>query len=271
MVRLFASDLDGTILTRNGGGYQPEDIDALYRMGETGVKRVIATGRPLNSAKKVIPAGFPVDYLVFSSGAGVYDWKRDRILQAKHLGIEKSKQIIPLLKDKELNFTLHWPIPENHCFYYSATEKNHADFTRYIIHNENFAFSLKDRFPEKDYTQVLAFLPDVSAYDYLNAKVSGVKTVRATSPIDGKSVWMEFFHKGVSKAEGLRFICDLEQIKEDEVVVLGNDFNDIDMLSAFGAAFVVCEAPDELKHRFSVAGSACDGVLMEVAKKTAIL
>ena len=267
----MATDLDGTILTRNGNGYHPEDIDALYHMGEAGVKRVIATGRPLNSAKKVIPPGFPVDYLVFSSGAGVYDWQEERILEAKHLGAEKSKEIIPLLKSLKLNFTLHWPIPENHCFYFSETESNHADFIRYIDHNEKFAFLLEDRLPEKDYTQVLAFLPDVSVYEHLTGKVSGVKAVRATSPIDGKSVWMEFFHKGVSKAEGLKFICELEKIEKNEVVVLGNDFNDIDMLGAFDTAFVVREAPDELKRRFSVVGSASDGVLREVALKTAIL
>ncbi len=267
MIRLLATDMDGTIFTRDGGGFRQKDIEALHLLGRRGVVRVIATGRTLKSARDVIPFDFPIDYLVFSSGAGVYNWKSRQILQVKHLGVEKSKKIIPLLTDENLNFTLHWPIPENHCFYYSEIEDNHADFDRYLSHYEQFAFSIENKLPEKNYTQVLAFLPDVNTFNYLAERVEGVKTVRATSPIDGKSVWMEFFRKGVSKAEGLRFICELERINEADVAVLGNDFNDLDMLEAFDAAFVVGNAPDELKRRYTVVASAYDGALKDVTEK----
>ncbi len=269
MVRLLATDLDGTIFTREEG-FRQEDIDALQRLGRIGVIRVIATGRTFNSVIEIIPAGFPIDYLVFSSGAGVFDWKSKQILQVKHLGVEKSKEIIPILTDQRINFTLHWPIPENHCFYYSEAECNHDDFSRYLSHYEKYAYSIEASLPHKNYTQVLAFLPDVNTYEYLTERVEDIKTVRATSPIDGKSVWMEFFHKGVSKAEGLRFVCKLEKIDDDDVVVLGNDFNDIDMLEAYEAAYVVSDAPAELKSRFTVVASAYDGALKDVAEKILI-
>jgi len=269
-VRLFATDLDGTIFTRDAGFIQ-KDIDALHILGEKGVVRVIATGRTFNSATDIIPADFPIDYLVFSSGAGVYDWRSKKILQVKHLGTERSKEIIPVLTDKNINFTLHWPIPENHCFYYSGAESNHSDFKRYLSHYKQYAFSIQDTLPEKNYTQVLAFLPDATAYEELTGRFNEIKTVRATSPIDGKSVWMEFFHSEVSKAEGLRFVCKLEKIEDDDVVVLGNDFNDLDMLKAYEAAYVVSEAPAELRNQFLVATSAYSGALKYVAEKISIL
>ncbi len=270
MIKLFATDLDGTILTRDKG-FVEADIDALRKIGEKGIIRVIATGRTLNSARSVIPADFPVDYLVFSSGAGVYDWKENELLQSKHLGTEKLKELIPLLSDRKLNFTLHWPIPDNHHFYYSQAETGHDDFHRFIKHNEQFALSLEDDLPEKDYTQILAFLPDIDTYEYISGKVSGVKTVRATSPIDGQSVWMEFFHHGVSKAEGLKFLCNLKNINENDVVVLGNDFNDLDMLQTFRSAYVVSNSPQELKEKYTVVAAAYEGAAADLLKKLSIL
>jgi len=268
-VRLLATDLDGTIFTRDGG-FRQEDIDALHMLGRRRIVRVIATGRTFNSAKEIIPSDFPIDYLVFSSGAGVFDWKSKQILQVKHLGVEKSKEIIPILNDEKVNFTLHWPIPENHCFYYSETERIHDDFSRYLSHYEQYAFSIKDNLPQKNYTQVLAFLPDISTYESLTDRIENIKTVRATSPIDGQSIWMEFFHKGVSKAEGLKFVCELEKVDDSDVVVLGNDFNDLDMLEAYEAAYVVSESPEELRNRFSVVASAYEGALKDVVARILI-
>ena len=270
MIKLFATDLDGTILTRDKGFVQ-KDVDALQQIGRKGIIRVIATGRTLFSAKKVIPEDFPVDYLVFSSGAGVYDWRTHELLQSKHLGAEKLKELIPLLSDRKLNFTLHWPIPDNHHFYYSKGEEEHDDFHRFMSHNEKFARSLDEDLPDKDYTQILAFLPDVDTYNYISGKVSGIKIVRATSPIDGKSIWMEFFHHGVSKAEGIKFICSLENIDEENVVVLGNDFNDLDMLRTFRAAYVVSNSPQELKNKFSVVASSYEGAAADLLAKLNLL
>lgn len=270
MIKLFATDLDGTIHTRDKGFVQ-KDIDALQQMGEKGIVRVIATGRTLNSAQNVIPEDFPVDYLVFSSGAGVYDRKADELLQVKHLGAEKLKELIPLLSDHKLNFTLHWPIPDNHRFYFSASEEEHDDFHRFLSHNAQFARSIDDNPPDKDYTQILAFLPDLETYNYISERVTGIKTVRATSPIDGKSVWMEFFHHGVSKAEGIKFICNLRNIREEEVAVLGNDFNDLDMLSSFSNAFVVSNSPVELTKKYQVVASSGDGPVADLINKLNVL
>jgi len=200
----------------------------------------------------------------------VYDWKTSELLQSKHLGAEKLKELIPLLSDRKLNFTLHWPIPDNHHFYYSRAEEEHDDFHRFIHHNEKFARSLGKDLPDKDYTQILAFLPDVDTYEYISGRVSGIKTVRATSPIDGQSIWMEFFHHGVSKAEGIKFICNLENVDEDSVVVLGNDFNDLDMLRAFHAAYVVRNSPEELKEKFSVVASSRDGAVADLMSKLSV-
>jgi hydroxymethylpyrimidine pyrophosphatase-like HAD family hydrolase len=82
---------------------------------------------------------------------------------------------------------------------------------------------------------------------------------------------MEFFHHSVSKAEGIKFICSLKGIDKDEVVVLGNDFNDLDMLKAFNNAYVVSNSPEELKEKYGVVSSSTDGPAADLIKKLSVL
>ena len=73
-VKLVATDLDGTFL-KNDKTISKKNLESLHLMGEKGIVRVAATGRNLQKTKDVILPEIPFDYIVFSSGAGVFDWR----------------------------------------------------------------------------------------------------------------------------------------------------------------------------------------------------
>ncbi len=249
MCQLLATDLDGTIL---GGDhlFHSEDISVLNQLGKSGVVRVIATGRTLYSAMQVISPDFPIDYLVFSSGAGVYNWKRKEILSTLHLEYEQAREVVVVFREYGIEHTLHLPIPENHRFLYSVEQHEHPDFLRYIqLHGSN-AMPMNGHLRDQQYTQALAFMPDMKVFKKVAERLTDVKSVRATSPIDGKSIWMECFHASVSKANGIRQVCELTNTSLSQVTVIGNDYNDLDMLQAFNDAYVVANAPEELKLNY---------------------
>ncbi|MBS2100807.1 HAD family hydrolase [Carboxylicivirga linearis] len=249
MIRLLATDLDGTIHTQDNG-YNIEDIEALGELGEQEVCRVIATGRTFQSALSVIPENFPIDYLVFSSGAGIYDWKKKELLKTVNLGYTDAHEVIDRLNQFNVEYTVHHPIPDNHIFFHKVSSDPHPDFERYIDFNQAHAIPEEKKLPDEDYSQVIAFISDLDLFDEIKAEFSGIKIIRATSPIDGQSIWMEFFHTDVSKAKGISFITQKLQIDDSEVVVIGNDYNDLDMLNHFQSAYIVNNAPDELKQQF---------------------
>ncbi len=248
---LLATDLDGTILAHKGQ-FHTKDLEVLRQLGEEGVVRVVATGRTLQSALSVLAPDFPIDYLVFSSGAGVYCWKEKRLLITKHLGYEKTKELVEVFQQYHVEYTLHHPIPENHLFFHPEGDDPHPDFERYLEFNKGHAELINGRVPQLDYTQTLAFMPDMLVFKAIEQQVAGVKVVRATSPIDGVSIWMECFHQEVSKAKGILEVCKLEGVNEKDVTVVGNDYNDLDMLDTFTQAFVVDNAPGELKDQFTI-------------------
>ena len=79
-IRLIATDLDGTLL-KSDKSISEKDWKTLEYLASKQIVRVAATGRSLFKVKQVLPENAPFDFIVFSSGAGIYDWKNKNILQ----------------------------------------------------------------------------------------------------------------------------------------------------------------------------------------------
>ena len=105
MIKAIITDLDGTLLPR-GGSISSGTLEAFRLAGNKGCIRIIATGRNLYSALKILPAGFPIDYLVFSSGAGTLRWSDRRLLSAHHLSMSETREIASYLWEYNINFTI---------------------------------------------------------------------------------------------------------------------------------------------------------------------
>ncbi|HDP75491.1 MAG TPA: HAD family phosphatase [Bacteroidales bacterium] len=254
MIRLVVTDLDGTLL-RSDHKFNDEDMVSLYRLGEMGIIRAIATGRSPFSASTVLPADFPIDYLLFSSGAGIMRWSDKSIIQANQLSLEVVQYVIALLVEMHADFMVHEPIPLNHCFHYHSSGKLNSDFERRINLYKDYSQPLITGVPfPGPASQVLTVLPDdIERFNAISEKLKGVQVIRATSPLDGKSIWLEIFPEGVSKSGGIQWLCSfIGGLCPDNLLALGNDYNDIDMLTLAGEAFVVSNAPSELKNKFQV-------------------
>lgn len=254
MIKMVVTDLDGTLVGSNGD-FSDRNLGLLYMLAELGVVRVIATGRSPYSVSTILPDDFPIDYLVFSSGAGVMRWVDKSIIYARELSAEQVQGVIDILASFKVDFMVHEPIPQNHHFYYRATGRLNPDFDRRITVYKDFCQPLILGIPYPDRaTQIIAVLPhDPGWFNSLKAKLPGVKVIRTTSPMDGKSIWMEIFPDGVSKAHGVEWLCnELGSITPVEVVGIGNDYNDLDLLNYTPNSFIVGNAPDDLKDKYRV-------------------
>jgi hypothetical protein len=257
MIRLVATDLDGTLLPSTGV-FHGNDMDALKLLGEKEIIRVIATGRSLHSTIEAVGDDFQCDYIVFSSGAGVYDYKKKALVHAINIGADHATQVAQVLLDENVDFTLHRKVPQNHLFNYFRSALPHSNLQPYVDYHGVYATPYEGVEPGHDYCQLMAFVPDMGSFQRIAEKLVEVKKVRVTSPIDHQSIWMEFFNPLVSKANGVKWICDQLNIGYHEVAAMGNDYNDIDLLDAFDLTYVVANAPGELKQNYLLLPSVYD-------------
>ncbi|MEE4254629.1 MAG: HAD-IIB family hydrolase [Desulfuromusa sp.] len=263
---MVVTDLDGT-LARSDSSICPVDIETLERIGDSGICRVIATGRSYFSACKILTPDFPIDFLVFSCGTGVMDWKTKEIINTQHLPKDKVENIAKVLLDHRVDFSIQDKIPDNHYFSYILHNKNNEDFKRRLAIYDGYTRPL-DISKIGEASQVIAILgEDTDWFDELSGMFTDVKVIRATSPLDGKTLWMEFFPQHVSKSYGIKYLCELLNISRDQTVGLGNDYNDLDLLSYCKYSFVVDNAPEELKKKYpAVASNDMNGLTHLVNK-----
>lgn len=267
-IQMIISDLDGTLLDNNHCLSQ-ENIDVFRKLGDMNIIRVIATGRNYFSFNRVIPSDMPIDYLIFSSGAGIMEWKNKKIIHSEKLHATTVYTIAKHLRKSNINFMLQSPIPDNHYFVYSLESKPLPDFNRRLKLYKGYHKAIDwNNAGFGDASQFIVILPDdVDFFDRIRKKINGVKVIRATSPIDKKSIWMEIFPEQVSKANAINFLCRKLNIDQKETCSFGNDYNDIDMLKFTHYSFVVSDSPEKLKNQFRVIGSNEEnGVAAEINK-----
>lgn len=252
-ISAVVTDLDGTLLT-DDKLVNAEDLAVLNELGEMGVKRIAATGRNLRISKEVLTADFPIDYLIFSTGSGIYDWKNKEIIHASELACDVATPIIDCFIAEGFDFTVHEPIPDNHRFLFHRHNKVNKHFDKYIDSYPDYGKPFeRDTFCMKGVCQLLAIIEtDVKKYERLSSTFTQAKFVRTTSPFDYKSMWIEVFPAHISKAHGLKVLGQKYNIDFVEMVGIGNDYNDVDFLNVVGYPRVVANAHPDLLKKYPV-------------------
>ena len=213
---------------------------------------------------------FPIDYLVFSSGAGVLNWRTQELMLAHDMAFEEALAVAELLMEKELDFMLHHGVPDNHRFFYFSATGSNTDFEARCARYGDFAEPWPSPPPKlKRASQLLAIEPfeAPSRFEALQAALERHKVILTTSPLDKSSRWIEIFPRTVSKAIASAWICSELGVTEDRALAVGNDFNDLDLLEWAPAARVVANAPVALRKRYeAVRSNDADGFSEAVAQ-----
>ncbi|MEJ2169638.1 MAG: HAD family hydrolase [Desulfobacterales bacterium] len=265
---LFIMDFDGTLL-RSDRTVADVDLDALRQLGERGVVRAIATGRSLFSFQRACISNLPLDFVIFSMGAGILQYARGEIVRHTSLESHEVERACEVLKACRLDFMIHRAIPDNHMFAYFRSGRKNDDFERRLKLYNQYAEPLTDIFTGFNLaTQLLAVVPAGNgrfALAKIRDELPDFSVIQTTSPLDGISTWIEIFPKSVSKSLTAAWLAGQLQIEKQRIVSVGNDYNDLDLLEWTPTSFVVDNAPADLKARFTSVTSNNNGGVAEAA------
>lgn len=245
------TDLDGTLLN-DEKQVSEQDYATLKALAKNNVARVAATGRPLQHVFTVIPEDYPLDYVIFSSGAGIIRWEDKAILYKQSLLQNEIKNVYALLMRHDLSFAIQHPIPDNHYFYYQINGTVTADFQNRCKRYASYARPLPGN--GKKITRASQFLVTfntMQAFNKIAAQIPRLQIIRATSPADFQTIWMEIFPQNVSKGQTANWLIDHLKVEKRHTFAIGNDYNDLHMLQWAAASYVVDNAPEELKQQFT--------------------
>ncbi len=252
---MVLTDLDGTFLDAKSKVSQG-NIEALKLLGKQKIARVACTGRTLDSSREVLGYDLPFDYLIFSSGAGICSYGDDEVITHYEIAQEHILKIYNYFIDKDFDFSVHMPVPENHRFYWFASKNPTKDLDSRLYYLKEFATkgTLEDVKKLKSSTQFLAITKKgYETVQEMRKTFPELSIIRATSPLNPEYTWIEVFSKDVSKGEAAKWLCNHLNIEQKYTMSIGNDYNDLEMLRWTNESFAVTNSPAEIVEEFKEA------------------
>ena len=240
MYKLVVIDLDNTLLN-NEHKISERNREIVQKIRNKGIEVIIATGRMYISAKPFLKDLALKNSAIVYNGAMVKDVETDNTIYHKPINKEHAKKIIKDVKAEGLHINLY----QNDKLY---VDKDNQYTKRYEEISGIKAEKVEDlsELEIVDPTKLLIIEDDPKLHlyyqNYLDQKYGDIISVT-----ESKSYFIEIGAKGVNKGKTLQKLIKEKDIDKDEIIAIGDSYNDIEMLKYAGTGIAMENAPEEIK------------------------
>ncbi len=261
MIRLIASDMDGTLLN-NDHDIDKETVEAIKKANEAGIIFAISTGREYESVKDILDRHDIKSQCVLSNGAEYRD-ENGNILDVVNIEEESARKVIKILEENKLSariftsegvFTtstreeaLKEVVFRTMSFNPSLTENE----AREVAENLGFFTSLQyvediQALFEKglEIRKFVAFHKDIELIDEMKKVISKIDGLAISSSFRDN---IEITDIKAQKGIILEKVANKMKIPKEEVMILGDSFNDYSMFEIFEETVAMKNAIPEVK------------------------
>ena len=240
MIKMVATDIDGTIL-RGDFGFSPAVKACIKDLCKRGIKVVLVTGRMHCAALKLAQKlGLDTPIVSYQGGMIKENSLDGEVYYNKYLEPEYASQIINWAQQNKIHINLYM----DDVLYVEKDDETIRRYTeaRYIAFKVSPFSELKLEKINKilliDYTS-----PEkVNGWvEYLNKEYPQLYVVTSTP------YFCEISQKKKKKSTAVEYLCKLWGLKKEEVLTIGDQNNDIELLKAGGVKVAMGNATDELK------------------------
>lgn len=260
MYKIIACDLDETLLNTNRT-ISKEDIEAIQKAKELGVKFVPATGRGFNTVDGTLKDLGLFDqeneYVISYNGGAITENKNHKLLHFEGITFELASELYK--RGLKYNVCIHVYTKDMvYAYNYLQEEIDYLAGRMEVteIFDDNIDF-LKGQ----DIVKCLYMNTD---YSYLNIIEEELKDI--TQDIDvsySSNRYIEFNHRGVNKGAGLQSLADLLGVDIKDTIAIGDNFNDLSMIKVAGLGVGVQNTIENMKKE-------CDYITHATCNESAV-
>ena len=244
--KILFCDLDDTLLD-DDKNVSAKDIDSINEMIRAGHRFVIATGRPVFSAKVVASRlGLYRDgiFLATSNGAVIYDCGRQEMISC----VTVDEETVGRMFDAAMAEGIHiHTYTDTHVVALRETQELKI-YSKRISMPYKILDSIPGDLPAPPPKFVVMSIREGSRkiLEDFRMRHAGI-TDRKVQNVFSNNYLLEYLPPGVSKGEALVTLCGLLGIPVCDSYAAGDEANDIPMLDAAGTGIVVANGTDEAK------------------------
>ena len=261
MIKLIASDMDGTLLNDNHE-IDKDTAEAIKKAEESGIIFVISTGREYENVKYILDKRDIKCQCILSNGAEYRD-ENGNILDVININENSAKEIIQIFKDNNISARM---FTDKGIFTTSTREKALEELTfrtltfnknltkeeaKKIAEKENFFTCLKyvedvEKFFEDgiEIRKFVAFHEDIELLNKLKGTIGKIGGLSISSSFNDN---IEITDINAQKGIILEKVITKMGIDKKDVVILGDSFNDYSMFEIFEESVAMKNAIPEVK------------------------
>lgn len=257
--KLLALDIDGTLLNSDSL-LTPRTKDAVLRARDRGVAVVLATGRRLaNTLSLVHDLGLTKPVIVHN-GVVVYDPPEGKTIVQRGIELAGAQDLVDKLDSLSINYVVYtgesagervmapigsWTEPEDLLAHYLGEKAEFVE--KVILDSDPVRISLIDRAEKID--------PFYEAFtlahgDKMNAMLFGAE----------RHFWrgIEIIPGDCNKGTGLAFVAESLGLQPEEVMAIGDNVNDIEMILWAGLGIAMENGSEFLKEKAKIIAPSYD-------------
>jgi Cof subfamily protein (haloacid dehalogenase superfamily) len=263
-IRLLALDIDGT-LTDPNFQVPARNIAALRAAHEAGIEIILATGRRHDYALPIAKElGFPI-WLISSNGALIRSSDSETFFTDR-LPARTARELIQYMDEFRghavLTFDRPANVPGNNSLVLESADELNKTVSRWLELNRpyiKFVSPLEDALTE-DPLQAM-YCGRVAPMEILQKRLIEAPfldkiTVMRTQYDHRDLCILDILNRDCSKGQALRRWAEERGLRPEQIMAIGDNHNDLEMLEYAGVAVVMGNASNELKQNgWKVTGS----------------
>jgi len=262
MIKLIASDMDGTLLNSNHE-ISKENLDAIKKAEEMGVKFTISTGRMYEDVKPLIDeCGLKCQCIVLNGGE--YIDEEGIVLEGIYIHKEAAREIIDMIIKENIVTEIY---TSGGLYTINTKEEALVEVAyRIMAFDPETSFEDAIKFAEVHPHFVnLKYITDTDEFlnsdikigkfvTFYNEEETTVKVKIKLEAIEGIAITstftknIEINNKDAQKGFILAKVAQKMGIKREEVMVIGDSYNDYTMFTEFTESFAMENAIPEIKE-----------------------
>lgn len=267
MFKLMAIDLDGTLLN-SYGEVSEETRNALKKAKEQGTEIVLASGRPISSTESLAVELGVDNYLISGNGAAVFDIQNQEIIYDRFLSKEQVLNIAKICEENSFFYNVYTEdeviassLNYNILFYHKENVKKIEEKRTHINVVQNIAEYIEQSGKEKFlkitvcdesqfiFNSIMKRLKTIDGIDVLEVAYMSRKKIKSgTDDVDIQYYYTEITNQNVNKWTAIEFLLNRLNIKKDEVIAIGDNMNDKEMIQEAGLGVVMGNSNPKMKE-----------------------
>lgn len=243
--KIIASDLDGTLIT-DKNIISKGNVQAIKKALDAGIKVVLCSGRPpvsLAEYEKIIGLDTRGCYGIGNNGAVVYETHSHNIIFETCMDKDIVRQTVKDIKGISSEVLIILFGKGNRIFTENVLEIL-KDYNQDNIIDSQLVNNLETDVNE-DIIKILV-MDDRVKLDYIYNEIKKLKNNNYNIVFSAENM-LEFLPININKAEAIKYLANKLNIDLNEIVAIGDNYNDIEMVQEVGLGIAMANAVQPLK------------------------